>query len=326
MAFRWSASRLLLYLRCPRAYFLKYKKKVSVPIPSYLVFGKAIHKGIKILHQGNPHQRFEPTEERPLFFKDAQAFGGFWIGLLQREVEKTEKETGIRWKNDEEKDSLKSLGWAMLAGTKDSRWRGYYNTILKPPFPIKILEWEFRIRTDLFSRFPVTAVIDQIWETPEGTAIVDFTTGRSSNVKFLQMTFYHEVLKEYCRIPKARKRFGSGPKGYYIWNLRDEKLIPTSPQNSAKLREMLEFSTTGVHLGEFHETQQDDVCRYCEYAEICEKTIGKPFSLKRENGEKLQISLPLREKEVRLKQLHFKKGMEGKGGWRGGTLKKKKTK
>lgn len=322
--FRWTASKLLTYLRCPYAYFLKYKKKIRVPVPWYFVFGRSIHKAIRVCHEGNPHQYFKATPKRPLFFKNPGAFGRFWCDLWPREVEAAEKGMGIRWKEredeDKQKKKLKGLGRAMLAGTKDSRWRGYYQAILQPPFPIKILKVEFTIKTKFWG-FPFTGKIDQIWETPQGIAITDLTTGKSANIKFLQMSLYDLSLKQICQTdPEAREHFGSGAQRYYIWNLRNQEVVPTAPQNPQKVREALEYAMKGIQVGEFPQTFQDDICRSCEFQKICGKTAGKPIPVSSvNNGVKLEISIPVRPKLKKPKQLHFK-------GFRGNQVKGKKRK
>lgn len=314
--FRWSANRLLLYLKCPYAYFLRYEEKIKVPVPWYLVFGDTVHESIKVCHKGNPHQHFEPTPERPLFFRSSWTLAGFWIKLFERKIAKAEEETGIQWDYEGQKEDLVKLGWIMLAGKKDGSRKGYYRCILNPPFQINLLEVEYQIWTKLWEKFPAQARIDQIWETSQGTALVDLTTGRSHDVKFLQITLYDLCLKQHCRDdPEARKRFGSEASIHYIWSLRDEKLIPIEPQEPQTLREGLEYAAANIQDGEFHETQQDHVCRYCEYREICGKLTGKPIPAA--DGAESEISLPARAKKPRPQQLYFKRGAAG--GWFRGT-------
>lgn len=311
--FRWSVARLSAYLQCPYAYYLRYREKVKTSKPWYLIFGGAIHKAIEICHKGNSRQQFEPTLERPLFFKSAQAFGGFWLGLWERTVAAAEAGTGVQWTSPDQKDQLKGLGWALLAGTKDGRYKGYYHCILHPPLPIEVLEVEFTFEVDLWG-YPFTGKIDQIWRTPQGTAVVDLTTGRSQAVKFLQITAYDACLRELCRTdPEARERFGAGANQHFIWTLREEKLVPTAPQDSETLRRNLEFVAAGIQDGDFRETQQDQVCRFCVYRRICGKTVGEPIPAADGETAGIKIVLPSRPPKPSAQQLTFKVG--AKGGW-----------
>ncbi len=313
----WSPHRLLLWLRCPYAYFLQYKEKVRVPKEWFLIFGGAVHEAIKICHRGNRHQAFMPTLERPLFFKSALSFGKFWCGLWKREIAKAEKETGIKWSKEGQQEELQALGWAMLAGKKDGSYKGYYHCILNPPFPARIIALEFTIPKVTLWGFPFSGRIDQLWRTDQGTAIIDITTGRSTDVKFLQMTAYDLALQEYCRInPKAGKLFGEGARQHFVWNLRTERLIRARLQDPLELRRQLEAAVAGIQDGDFHQTQQDDVCRWCEFKEMCGKIMGEslPATSDLVQLELEGLSLALEgPRALQPRQGYFKKGAEG--GW-----------
>lgn len=313
--FRWSATSLSLYLRCPHAYWLRYREKIMLPVPPYLTFGSAVHKAIRICHRGNPHQFFQPTAERPLFFESAQSFGNFWCSLWAREIAQAEKTTGITWRNrDEEFGQYLGLGRKLLAGTKDDPHSGYYNTIFS--LPIEILEVEFRINTDLWG-YPFTAIIDQIWRTEGGIAIVDFTSGKHHDIKYLQTTVYDQCLRQWRRRdPQAKQRF-AGEIAHFVWSLRDNQRIPTAPQNPTTLLDDLEFAARNIEAGHFPQTQQDQGCRYCEYQTICDKTVGQPIPAG--DGGQLTVSLPERQPPRRNRQLGFRGGAEG-GWFRGGQV------
>lgn len=311
MAFQWSVSRLLTYLKCPYAYFLKYKERVSVPTPWYYLFGRVIHKAIEICHKGNPHQSFEPGPERQLFFQSPEKLGGFWLGLWKRETKKAIQDTGVLWKYPGQYQTLKGYGWALLAGTKDRRYRGYYHSITQPPFPIKVLEVEFRIKETLWG-FPFVGIIDQLWETEEGTTIVDITTSRSRRTKLLQITAYQALLKQLSRKnSSAKQRFGVTPAQYLVWSLAGEKLTPVRPHKPEELKETLRHVANGVQFGKFPRTHQDYTCSACEYRKICNKVAGK--SIPAGGGEKAEISLPQSSTPPQPKQLYFTEG--AKGGW-----------
>lgn len=321
MAFRWSASRILRYLKCPYSYYLRYKEKLVVPIPWQIFFGKTIHKAIEVCHLGNPHQGFKPTPERPLFFQSAKKFGGFWLNLWEREVEKASKEPGILWRNRNQYDILKGYGWALLAGTKDARYKGYYNSITHFPLPIKILEVEKKIRGSLWG-FPFVGIIDQLWETEKGTAVVDLTTSRSNRTKQLQLTAYRYLMEDLCqRDLVARNTFGEAPVHYFVWMLGGEKIASISPHGSRELKEILRYVAEGVQFGKFPRTHQDYTCSSCEYRKACGKTGETTFSTR--GSKEVEISLPSPARPPKPKQLYFKKG--AKGGWfRGNQVKGKR--
>lgn len=315
--FRWSVSRILKYLSCPYAYFLQYKQKITAPKPYYLVFGGAVHKAIEICHRGNPRQRFQPTTQRPLFFQDAKAFGGFWIGHWQREVAKAEKETGIEWHSEKETrmKELTGLGYAMLAGTQAGSYQGYYQCILKPPFPVEILEVEWKIPKEVkLWGYSFTGFIDQIWRTPEGTALVDITTSQAEEVKFFQITIYDLCLQEACRLNlKLQERFGGGAQAHYVWALRQEKLVRIQPDPEAS-RETFAAAVAGIEAGDFHESPQDQKCRFCEFREICGKT-GQEFINLPLSEQKLQLALPELPPKPKYHQPPFPSNKGVKGGW-----------
>lgn len=315
MAFAWSVSRLNTYIQCPYLYYLRYKKRLKVPKAWYLIFGAAIHRAIEVCHKGQPNQNFIPTPKRPLYFRSAKSFGGFWLGFWEREIARAERETGISWESESQPERLKGFGWALLAGTKDGRYKGYYECITHPPFPVEVLEVELSLEGTLWG-YPFTGIIDQIWKTRKGVAIVDITTGRSQAVKFRQFTAYDELLSAYCRAnPLAQERFG-GERQYFIWNMQTEKLIPTKPQDPATLRESLAVASAGVQDGLFQEAQQDTDCRFCEYREVCGKTVGKPISAMRAGNELgVEIITPDRPPKPKPRQLTFKAGVGVEGGW-----------
>lgn len=321
--FRWSASRLSAYFTCPRAYKFRYKERVKVPKPWYLIFGDGVHRAVGICHKGTGRAPFTPTPERPLYFKSAKKFGGFWPKHWERTVARAQETTGVRWSYSGQFDDLTGLGIQILAGTKDGKHKGYYNSILNPPFPVKILEVEYQIRPTLFGSFDFQATIDQIWETPWGIAIVDLTTGRSQEVKFSQISAYAVAFCEHCREdPKDQVRFGEdGAARFFIWHLRENVLTPRVPEDPYELLEKLEYAAANIQDGYFPKTADDSPCRFCEFREICgRKVVGK--AIPAFNGEIAEIQIPPASKPPKAKQRYFRKGAEG-GWFRGKQVKGK---
>jgi len=316
--FRWSVSRLGTYFTCPRAYYLQYKERKKVPEPWYLVFGAAIHGAIEICHKGTKRSPFTPTPERPLYFKSAKSFGKFWPGHWKRVVTAAREEPGISWSYPEQFAVLTGLGIQILAGTEDGKHKGYYNSILNPPFAVEVLEIEYPIYTTLFGSYPFQATLDQIWRTPWGIAIVDLTTGRGKEVKFSQISAYAIAFRRHCQEdPKARKRFGGdGAARFFIWHLRENVLTPRTPEDPHELLEKLEYAAANIQDGYFPKTADDSSCRFCKFRAICGKQISTEATPAHDGGV-TEIQLPAPASPPKAKQLHFRKGAAG--GWFRGT-------
>lgn len=318
----WSETRLQRYWTCPRAYYLAYeaRPKPRVPTPHYFVFGKAIHEAVRICHKGPYNQRFQPSDDRKLYFKSAQAFGRFWFGLWRRMVAEAEANTGIRWRNPEEREKeiavQSSIGWAVLAGTKDGKSIGYYNgvlgldgvTILEVEFPFEVVLWGYHF----------TGKIDHIQRRGDQIVIVDFTTSWYSNIKQTQLAAYQLAVEQLRDTdPRYQERF-SGEIVQCVWNLRTGKLESVPPEDPSIFHAMLDEASAGVQIEDFRALHTDYACGYCEYRDICPQTEAKPIP-PIGNGP-VVVDLPPPPPKPLGRQGHFSKG--AKGGWiRGGQVK-----
>ena len=238
-----SATRLRLYLTCPRQYRYRYVEGLPMTISVALVFGRAIHAAICHLH------RHAVETGQPLDLADAlEAFEGLWHQGLAEEQPLVKDPA----------DLVGYEGWAgqILAGYTLA------NDGTSPPLALEFgfdLPWEGHV---------LTGFIDRIDEGPQGLTIVDFKSGGrkpspSAVREDVQLLLYGFV---------ARRLFAAPVERVVYYHLRDQTPIITQPGEDDYGRfeaEVLRPVTAAIEAGCFP-PQRGWYCRFCDHRANCE--------------------------------------------------------
>ncbi len=323
----WSPSSILQILNCQRKFYLDRIFKLITAAPWYFPFGEASHKSTEALHIGSGANRgkFQPSPDRPFFFKSKESFASFWNWRWRKSVEEYKKRYGeVTWLYQGQYWKLKKLGKELLTGSPDNT--GYWDRFLSLPASlglgsIEILEVEYTIPTiKLFGKYPFTGRIDQLWHLPDSEmlAIVDLTTSRLENVKLFQVSSYIEGLETaISENHEVEKRFGNLPIIGIVWSLASDKLRKLESYDRSRLRAQLETAYSHLLEQKWTPTDDDHSCKYCRFNSTCR---GEPFETielaNEKEGKPAPTLNPTEQKEeqeapAQLKLPHNKED----GGW-----------
>ncbi len=340
--FKWSATRLLQMLVCSMQFWYDRLSGIDVPKPWYYVFGGAVHNFIEFAHKGPRRARFKPTPHRPLFYKSPVSLGRAWFNFWARYVQKLGGKEEVIWNPPwNTYSTLAGLGRQLLAG--GGGHSGYYPRLMKPLFAFNICAVEYFFDTYLYldgygssSKMPIVGRFDQLWRVKksgalesvwafedydEAIAVTDLTTSRyaPSDAKYLQIALYLEALSVLIKEDsEVRKQLGSGcdqlPLMGFVWNLRRGTIVPRWSWDRARLVRQAVRADNRLSTSDFVETDNDYVCRVCQWREHCRNVQIDPLDFAGDVLDKVRIG-ELREQSPKPpKQLFFKKGVKA-GGW-----------
>lgn len=248
-----SATRVKMYLQCPRQYRFQYVDCIPTQISGALAFGNVIHQVLHNIHQWSLAHG-EPLNESVALYE----FSRIWDETVDRDVPLF-------------KDYAELVGYSGLASTI---LIGYIEEHRDKPAPI-LLEHPFEIEAfDVPDDYPFTlrGVIDRVDEEDDGLVIVDFKSGkRKPSPKILgedlQLTIYAYA---------AWRLFGQNAKRVVYYHLRDQTQIPVqrSEEELALLEEVvLPSVATGIACGQF-DPRPGFYCRFCDFRHLCDQEGG----------------------------------------------------
>ena len=243
-----SASRLKMYLTCPRQFKYAYIDELPTVLTGALAFGLTIHRTLHEIHL------VSAESETPLAVDSAFAvFDRLWRETLQcdQPVFKTAEESEAYW---------------TLA---DDILRRYVMTWHDAPTPL-VLEFPFEIPwfDPAGQEHQLCGVIDRVDEIPQGLALLDFKSGKrkpkaDSIRSDLQLLLYAFAIQQVLEQPVEQ---------IAVLHLRDGTLLQAPPSPEA-LRRLLDEVLPDV----VQDIQQQRFaprygywCRYCDFKAQCD--------------------------------------------------------
>ena len=237
----FSASALKKYEDCPLCYKFQYVLLVPSLPQTYFSMGTAVHTVIELLSK----QQLEgktPTRERAV-----ELLNSCW----------SSETYASRTHELEDRAKAEAMLDTYLAWQVANR-----NTIVaaekKFQFPINGRK--------------VKGYIDRIEQTPEGEyVVVDFKTGskpssltKNSVVSDIQLNLYSLAIKEM---------FGKLPKRASFYYIRDNKMVDYYPteETVSLFAETAKSIISAVCAERFDPVPLYQTCRFCDYADLCEK-------------------------------------------------------
>jgi ATP-dependent DNA helicase UvrD/PcrA len=242
----FSASALKKYEDCPLCYKFQYVLLVPSLPKTYFSMGTAVHTVIELLSkqqlEGTP-----PTRERAL-----DLLNSCW----------SSEAYASRTHELEDRIKAEAMLDTYLAWQAANR-----NTIIAA---------EKKFQFTLNGR-KVKGFIDRIEQTPDGEyVVVDFKTGskpssltKNAVLSDIQLNLYSLAIKEM---------FGKLPQRASFYYIKDDKMIDYSPteETVGVFTEIATSIISAVCAERFDPTPSYQTCRFCDYADLCErKEVGE---------------------------------------------------
>jgi DNA helicase-2/ATP-dependent DNA helicase PcrA len=237
-----SHSGIAAYLECPLQYYFSLVAHVPLPANPTLMYGQAIHHGIKVWHQ---HRlKGLPIETRDVIaaYESAWSSEGF-LTLAHEE--------------------------RMQAQGREVLERFVRNDLAAGGTPIAV-EMEFRFQ---LGHNQVSGRWDRIDERPEGIVLVDYKTSETDeeeraeqkakeSARTGQLGLYALAYRETREVMPARLELhfvGSGTVG----------AVDVVPEHLDRARERIERAAEGIRAARFEATPDARTCGRCDYRQIC---------------------------------------------------------
>ena len=237
-----SHSGVAAYLDCPLQYYFAHVAHVPLPANPTLMYGQAIHHGIKIWHQHRLKGLPIEIKDVVAAYESAWSSEGFLTLAHEERMQAQGREVLERFvRND------------LAAGFK----------------PIAV-EMEFRF---LLGHNQVSGRWDRIDERPEGIVLVDYKTSETDeeeraeqkardSARTGQLGLYALAYRETRDVMPARLELhfvGSGTVG----------AVDVVPEHLERARERIERAAEGIRAARFDATPDARTCGRCDYRQIC---------------------------------------------------------
>jgi putative RecB family exonuclease len=263
-----SASRISLYLQCPRKYAFRYVEQVVVPWKSTaLAFGSAVHSALEYFHKERMEGRTPKTDEiASLFVSDWHA----------------QQVDDLRFKEGEDANSLRVMGEALVRlyveGHQDIRV-----VAVESGFQIPLVEPTTGevLGPDLKGFFDLILEGDTIVELKTAAKAYD----KGSLARHIQLTSYRYAYAQLFKRDATIK----------VTSLLKQRKPRIETYEAIRTREddawfvhLAVESNRGIEAGIFPPSPSF-LCGDCEYAEQCRKWRG-PANTNHQDGH---VRLPL---------------------------------
>jgi putative RecB family exonuclease len=240
-----SVTQLRMYLRCPLQYFFRYACGLKMPPMGETALGRTIHETLK----ENYRQKIQSGMDLPLeqitdFFSDR------WEKNAPEAV----------FSDDENAGHLKDDGIGLLAA---------YHKLVAPHVQPVAVEQEFLVNTG-HTALPLNGYIDLIDD--KGVIIDHKTTKRSFPVdaaaKDIQLTAYAMAHRALFNRPESSVRLdvmvrNKQPKIQQLQATRTQEDID-------RFLRLIQQAERGINAEIFY-PNENYMCGYCGYREMCEK-------------------------------------------------------
>ncbi|TCL74196.1 RecB family exonuclease [Hydrogenispora ethanolica] len=243
-----SVSQLNMYLRCPAQYMFKYIYGIKTPARSFLIKGKAIHKGIE--------HNFRQKKETHQDIKLAEV-----LDITTDEFDHLRIET--KWTPDEKPDQIRAETIELAT---------MYHTKIAPFIQPDLIEERITISFDELD-WDLTGVIDlgdkQGFIHDTKTAKKSPTPGEAD--KSLQLTAYYLLYRAFTGKEPA------GCKLDYLVQTKNPKVVSLESKRTereiARFRNIARTVITAIDNGNFYPNPNNMMCseENCDYWGICHR-------------------------------------------------------
>ncbi|MDD1677477.1 MAG: ATP-dependent helicase [Methanomicrobiales archaeon] len=237
----FSASALRKYQDCPLGYKFQYVLQVPTVQKTYFSMGTAVHTVIELLSK-NQVNGSAPTRESALHLLDScwssQAYASHTQETEDRRKAETMLDTYLLW---------------------------------QAANPNTIIEAEKKFQFVLNGR-KIKGFIDRIERTQEGEYIVvDFKTGTKPSSLTKNSVVNDIQLNLYC--VAIREMFGQLPQRASFYYIKEDKMVDYYPteETIGAFEEVAKDIITAVCSEQFDPAPSYQNCRFCDYADLCEK-------------------------------------------------------
>ncbi|MBN2559481.1 MAG: PD-(D/E)XK nuclease family protein [Phycisphaerae bacterium] len=267
-----SASRLGLFLSCPRKYAFRYVEKVTVPWKSAnLAFGSAVHRALQTFHEKLMEGRKPaPDEIARLFLFD-------WQAQLVDE---------IRFKDGEDADSVRAMGETLIRQYVESH-QDLRVVAVESEFLVPVVDPTTGevLAPDLKGVFDLVLEGDVLTELKTSARAYD----KGTLARHLQLTAYRYA---YARLHKRDAKLKVTALLKQKKPRVDEYEATRSPDDDAWFVHVAAEAVRGIEAGIFPPSPSF-LCGDCEYAEHCRKWRGPVKVTRRpDTRDRTQPTLP----------------------------------
>jgi CRISPR/Cas system-associated exonuclease Cas4 (RecB family) len=243
-----SASRLKMYLTCPRQFKYAYVDELPKVLTGALAFGLTVHRTLHELHLQSAAMESELDVDYAL-----DMFDYLWRESLKRDQPtfKTADEVEAYW---------------TLA---DDILRRYVTTYKDAPAPL-VLEFPFEMAwfDPSGEEYQLCGVIDRLDESAQGLVVVDFKSGKRKPKadgigSDLQLLLYAFAVEQVLGQPVQQVA---------LLHLRDGTVLQAAPSSEAMNRlldEVLPNVVQDIQQQRFA-PRYGYRCRYCDFKAVCE--------------------------------------------------------
>jgi RecB family exonuclease len=248
-----SATRVKMYLQCPRQYRYRYVDEIPTVLTGALAFGQVIHRVLYNL------QLWAITHGEPF----TESIAWYEFSRLWNEIVNDQNPL---FKCADEPSEYSALAKVMLTG--------YIEAHREKPPPI-LLEYPFEIAMQDESsgrEYLLRGVIDRIDYGNDGLVIVDYKTGKRKPSprqlqEDMQLTIYAFA---------ARQLFGQDVQHVVYYQLRDQSELLTEHTESelqTLVQSILPQAAAGIERERFG-PRPGYYCRFCDYRTVCRAEGG----------------------------------------------------
>jgi len=237
----FSASAIKKYEDCPLCYKFQYVLQVPSLQKTFFSMGTAVHTVIEHLSKAQA-EGYLPTQERALELLDScwssEAYTSRTHELEDRAKAEAMLDTYLVWQ---------AANRNTIAGT------------------------EKKFQFSLGDR-KVKGYIDRIERTPDGEyVVVDFKTGTKPSSLTKHAVLTDTQLNLYCLA--IREMFGKLPQRASFYFIKDNKMVDYFPteETVSVFADSVKEIISAVCEEKFDPAPSFQTCRFCDYADLCEK-------------------------------------------------------
>ena len=237
----FSASAIKKYEDCPLCYKFQYVLQVPSLQKTYFSMGTAVHSVIEHLSRAQL-EGYLPTKERAL-----ELLNSCWSSQAYT----------TRTHELEDRVKAEAMLDTYLVWQAANR-----NTILATE---KKFQFSLNGRT-------VKGSIDRIEQTPEGEyVVIDFKTGTKPSTLTKNSVLSDTQLNLYCLA--IQEMFGKLPQRASFYYIKDNKMVDYFPteETIGAFTESVKGIISAVCAERFEATPSFQTCKFCDYADLCEK-------------------------------------------------------
>ena len=234
----YSPSRLKMYEDCPKKYWYNYVLKIPGEMKPYFALGGNVHKVIELITKRLKDGQDVSNEEA--------------LAILDSVWKPSDYESAIKEQQDR-KDAEEMIRQFLIHQTgKDS----------------KIVDVEGWIELDIEGR-KMRGKVDRIDDVGESLKVIDYKsskqqTSRPQLKKDFQMALYWLGVERAYDKPVSQV-------GHWYLRMDREWMVEITPEELEEVKQRALRVIEEIEKGEFGATPGYQVCRYCDYGDLCDE-------------------------------------------------------